>query len=109
MTTPTTLKLPDDLKERIAPLAEATGKTAHAWMVEALERQASLAEARETFIREAETSAAQLDAGGDVFAAEDVAAYLFARAAGTKSSRPKPLPGSRPTVAGKARSPRHRR
>ena len=43
MTNPTTIKLPDKLKERIAPLADAAGKTPHAWMVEALERQADLA------------------------------------------------------------------
>lgn len=51
MTAPTTLKLPGSLKERIAPLAEAAGKSAHAWMVEALERQAGLAEAREAVLK----------------------------------------------------------
>ena len=64
MTAPTTIKLPDELKERIAPLADAAGKTPHAWMVEALERQADLAEAREAFIQDAEASAAEVDAGG---------------------------------------------
>jgi predicted transcriptional regulator len=85
----TTIKLPDNLKQRIAPLAEAAGKTAHAWMVEALERQAAMAEAREAFLQEAEASAAELDAGGALFAAEDVAAYLLSRAAGKSPVRPK--------------------
>ena len=85
----TTIKLPDNLKQRIAPLAEAAGKTAHAWMVEALERQAAMAEARETFLQEAETSAAEIDAGGALYAAEDVAAYLLSRAAGKAPARPK--------------------
>ena len=85
----TTIKLPDDLKQRIAPLAEAAGKTAHAWMVEALERQAAMAEAREAFLQEAEASAAEIDAGGALFAAEDVAAYLLSRAAGKAPARPK--------------------
>jgi predicted transcriptional regulator len=85
----TTIKLPDNLKQRIAPLAEAAGKTAHAWMVEALERQAAMAEAREAFLQEAEASAAEIDAGGALFAAEDVAAYLLSRAAGKSPARPK--------------------
>lgn len=89
MTAATTIKLPEDLKQRIAPLAEAAGKTAHAWMVEALERQAALAEAREAFLRDAEASAAEVDAGGALYAAEDVAAYLLSRAAGKASTRPR--------------------
>ena len=46
----TTLKLPETLKKRIAPLAQSAGKTPHAWMVEALETQAVLAEKRKAFI-----------------------------------------------------------
>lgn len=89
MAAATTIKLPEDLKQRIAPLAEAAGKTAHAWMVEALERQAALAEAREAFLRDAEASAADIDAGGALYAAEDVAAYLLARASGRAAARPR--------------------
>ncbi len=87
--TTTTIKLPADLKQRIAPLAEAAGKTAHAWMVEALERQAALAEAREAFLREAGASAAEIDAGGALYSAQDVAAYLLSRAAGKAAGRPR--------------------
>lgn len=87
--TTTTIKLPADLKQRIAPLAEAAGKTAHAWMVEALERQAALAEAREAFLREAGASAAEIDAGGALYSAQDVAAYLLSRAAGKAAARPR--------------------
>jgi predicted transcriptional regulator len=91
MTSATTIKLPEDLKQRIAPLAEAAGKTAHAWMVEALERQAAMAEAREVFLQDAEASAAEIDAGGALYAEEDVAAYLLSCAAGKAAARPKPL------------------
>lgn len=89
MTTATTIKLPEDLRQRIAPLAEAAGKTPHAWMVEALERQAAMAEAREAFLRDAEASAAEVDAGGALYAAEDVAAYLLTRGAGKAATRPR--------------------
>jgi len=89
MAATTTIKLPADLKQRIAPLAEAAGKTAHAWMVEALERQAALAEAREAFLREAGASAAEIDTGGPLYSAQDVAAYLLSRAAGKAAARPR--------------------
>jgi predicted transcriptional regulator len=104
MTSATTIKLPEDLKQRIAPLAEAAGKTAHAWMVEALERQAAMAEAREDFLRDAEASAAEVDAGGALYAAEDVAAYLLSRAAGKAAARPRRArKSSTATVAGARR------
>ncbi|NJN40650.1 MAG: hypothetical protein HC807_07260, partial [Gammaproteobacteria bacterium] len=72
MTATTTLKLPEELKSRIAPLAEAMGKTPHAWMVDALAAQAALAEMREAFIADALASAAEIDAGGPLYAAEEV-------------------------------------
>lgn len=95
MTATTTLKLPDELKARIAPLAESAGKTPHAWMVEALQAQAELAELREAFLAEALASAAETDAGGPLYAMEDVHAYIRARAAGKKVARPKPMSRAR--------------
>jgi predicted transcriptional regulator len=91
MISTTTLKLPAPLKARIAPLAEAAGKTPHAWMVEALEAQVALAEMRQAFIEEAEAAAAATDAGGPLYAAEDVRAYILARAEGRRARRPKPM------------------
>ena len=88
----TTLKLSDDLKARIAPLAEAAGKTPHAWMVEALQAQVALADLRLEFIDEARHSAADIDAGGPVFAMEEVAAYLRGRLTGKREKRPGPVP-----------------
>ncbi len=90
MAATTTLKLPEPLKARIAPLAEAAGKTPHAWVIDALEVQAALAEMREGFIAEAEASAAEVDAGGPLYPAEDVHAYITARAAGKTTRRPLP-------------------
>ncbi len=91
MTATTTLKLPAPLKARIVPLAESAGKTAHAWMVDALEAQVALAEMRAEFVAAAEASAAEVDAGGPLYAAEDVRAYIVARTAGKKPPKPKPL------------------
>lgn len=58
MAATTTLKLPEELKTRIAPLANSVSQTPHAWMIEALEAQARLAEIRLSFINDALTSAA---------------------------------------------------
>ncbi len=84
----TTLKLGDNLRARIAPLAQAAGKTMHAWMVEALEAQATLAEMRESFIADAQIAADEIDAGGPLYAAEDVHAYIVGRAQGRTVRRP---------------------
>ena len=91
MPAPTTLKLPDELKHRIAPLAEAAGKSPHAWMVEAIERQTALAETRADFMRAAEQSAREVDGGGALYAAEDVIDYLVARTSTGNALRPKPI------------------
>jgi predicted transcriptional regulator len=91
----TTIKIGEDLKSPIALLARAAGQTPHAWMVAALERQVALAEMRERFIADAEASAAEVDAGGALYAAEDAHAYIAARATSTgatrKPTRPRPI------------------
>lgn len=91
MASTTTLKLPQELKERIASAAQAVGKSPHAFMVEALESQARLAELRQSFINDAVASAAEVDGGGALYAMEDVQAYILARTAGRTMKRPKPV------------------
>ena len=90
MAATTTLKLPEALKARIAPLAESATKTPHAWMIEALEAQTKLAEMRQSFISDALASAAEVDAGGTLFAMQDVHEYIVSKAAGKPAKRPKP-------------------
>jgi predicted transcriptional regulator len=87
----TTLKLPDELKARIAPLAEAQGVTPHAWMVGALATQAALAERRAALVRDALAAEAEVEAVGEVFAAEEVHRYLRERLAGKAAPRPRPV------------------
>jgi len=87
----TTLKLPDNLKKRIAPLAESAGKTAHAWMVEAIETQATLAEKRTAFVADARAAEAEVERTGKVYAFDDVHRYMRALASGKKARRPKPV------------------
>jgi predicted transcriptional regulator len=87
----TTLKLPDNLKKRIAPLAESTGKTPHAWMVEAIETQATLAEKRKAFVADARAAEEEVERTGKVYAFDDVRRYMRALARGKKARRPKPV------------------
>ena len=89
MATTTTLKLPESLKKRIAPLADSAGKTPHAWMVEAIETQATLAEKRRSFVADALAAEKEVERVGLVHRAEDVHRYIRARAAGSKARRPK--------------------
>jgi len=90
------LKLPPSLKKRIAPLAKSAGKSPHAWMVAALERATEREELHEQFIEDSLAAAADIDAGGPVYAGEEVHAYIIAKAAGRKVRRPKPIRGRRP-------------
>ena len=87
----TTLKLPDNLKKRIAPLAESTGKTPHAWMVEAIETQATLAEKRKAFVADARAAEKEVERTGKVYTFDDVRRYMRALARGKKARRPKPV------------------
>ena len=90
MAASTTLKLPERLKQRIAPLARSAGKTPHAWMVEALETHTVLAEKRRTFLADALAAEKETGRSGGAYPARDVHRYLRARAARRKAKRPKP-------------------
>jgi predicted transcriptional regulator len=90
MAASTTLKLPERLKQRIAPLARSAGKTPHAWMVEALETHTALAEKRRTFVADALAAEKEVERTGRVYPAGEVHRYLRARVAGRKAKRPKP-------------------
>ncbi len=87
----TTLKLPEHLKKRLGPLAKSAGKTPHAWMIDALETQATLAELRSSFIKDAQTAEKEVGESGTIFRAADVHRHISARAVGKKSARPKPV------------------
>jgi len=56
-----------------------------------LETQARLAEMRLSFISDALASAADVDAGGSLYAMQDVQAYILKRTAGKTARRPKPV------------------
>ena len=85
----TSLKIPVALKDRVASVIEGTEQSLHAFMVEAIERQTSLAEKRRLFLAEADTAEQELMAAGKGYDGDAVHAYLRARAQGKKANRPK--------------------
>lgn len=85
----TSLKLPDSLRQRVLACAKDQGTSPHAFMVEAIEQAATLAEQRNAFIAEAQASLAQARETGEGYDAEEVHAYLKARLAGEDVPRPK--------------------
>lgn len=84
-----TLKLPEELKQRINDLAAASGKSPHAFMIDALSAQASREEARGAFVASALEARQQVARYGQVMEAADVHKWLLARAAGGKVARPR--------------------
>jgi predicted transcriptional regulator len=85
----TSLKLPEELKRRIARLASAANKTPHAFMVEALTREAERSELRARFADEAARSEEETLSRGKTFELAATFDYLTARASGAKARRPK--------------------
>ena len=86
----TTLKLPRSLKVRLARVARKKGRTAHGFMVEALERQTAAEERMEAFVREAMAADRAIDETSTVYAAAEVHRWLERLAAGTKARKPAP-------------------
>ena len=86
----TTLKLSEELRRRVAAVVEGTGQSAHAFMVEAIERQTRLAEQRRGFVADALAAREEAHRSGLGYPASEVHRYMQARARGEKAARPQP-------------------
>jgi predicted transcriptional regulator len=86
----TSVKLPPRLKARINALARKSGRSAHSFIVEAVERHAEREERVQSFVRDALAAHADIERTGEVYRAEDVHAWLQRLARGRKARRPKP-------------------
>ena len=100
----TSLKLSDQLKASIQSFAAQDGVSAHAFMINALERAVERANARKAFIADAEASLDEALNGGPVYAAEDVHRWARASLRGKAAAEPKPL-----QVSTRATTPRAKR
>ena len=85
----TSLKLDDDLKQRIAAVAQGHDTTAHAWMVETLRRATEQAEQEAEFKAVANKRWAKFKRDGKSISQSDMDTYLDALAAGESAAKPK--------------------
>ena len=86
--TTTTLRIDDELKLRIASAAERVGKTAHAFMLDAVTQTVEQAEHDGEFHRVADARWAKVLATGKTVPWADAQAYLEARARGERPHKP---------------------
>ena len=84
----TSLKLPPELKARIASAAEISGRTPHAFMLEALAAQVELFERRQAFVASALTAEQEVAEYGLVYDADEVFSYLKDKLAGKCPASP---------------------
>jgi predicted transcriptional regulator len=85
----TSLKLPEDLKEKVSELAHGVAQTPHAYMVEAIAEKVARDAKRQAFLASALEAAAQFKRTGIVYSHEEVMRHIRARAAGKKGRKPK--------------------
>lgn len=88
MTTTTTIRLPEELKARIASAAERAGKTTHSFILEAIVEKAELEEQRADFDAEANARFAEIVKSGKTIPWSEVRHYLEERLIGNQVPRP---------------------
>lgn len=84
----TTIRLPDDLKARIAAAAKRSGTTTHGFILEAIAEKAEQEERRADFDAVAEARYANIAATGETISWEDMRAYLEQRLENPAAKRP---------------------
>src|SRR3546814_8393794 len=84
----TTIRLPDELKARIAEAAKRAGTTSHNFILEAIAEKADLAERREDFDAVAEQRYARVVETGKTIPWSEMRDYQDARTPGNPVSRP---------------------
>jgi predicted transcriptional regulator len=84
----TTVRLSDDMKDRIARAAELAGMTSHAFILDAIAERVDAEERRTEFHDTAEQRYAAIVASGETIPWSEMRTYLEDRMAGKKSTRP---------------------
>jgi len=86
--TTTTIRIEDELKARVAAAADRAGKSAHAFMLEAIAETVAQSELDDEFHRLAEERWEKILATGETVSWDDAKAWLEARGAGGQPRRP---------------------
>ena len=84
----TTIRLPDDLKERVAKAADRAGTTAHGFILEAIAEKTDREERRGDFNLTADQRYADIVATGMTVPWSEMRRYLGDRVSGKKAVRP---------------------
>ena len=84
------LRVPENVKKRIAKLAKAQDLTPHGFMLAAIREKLEAEEVRAAFHADAKRRLARMKKTGTGIPAEEVFEYLKRRAAGRTAERPKP-------------------
>ena len=84
----TTIRLPDELKARVAEAAKQAGTTSHNFILEAIAEKADLAAERAAFHALADQRYAQFLESGKSIPWEEARSYLLDRIAGKAVKRP---------------------
>lgn len=86
----TTIRLEDELRERVSVAAEQAGKTAHAFMRDAIAEAVAQAEYDAEMDQLCEERWAEFLKTGEAVSLDDMEAYLDAKLAGLPANLPKP-------------------
>jgi len=86
----TTIRLPKDLKDKVARAAERAGMTPHGFILEAIAEKADLEERRTAFMDIAELRYTGVIASGKTISWSEMRRYLEQRSTGHRVTRPKP-------------------
>jgi predicted transcriptional regulator len=84
----TTIRLEEDLKARVAAAAERTGKTSHAFILDAIAQTVEQSELDDEFHRIADKRWANILATGKTVPWEEARSYLEARSRGERPRKP---------------------
>ncbi|HEX7788926.1 MAG TPA: ribbon-helix-helix protein, CopG family [Afipia sp.] len=84
----TTIRIEEALKARIAAAAQRSGKSSHAFILDALSETVERSEMDDELHRIADQRWSTLQRTGESISWDDAATYMRARAAGKKPRRP---------------------
>jgi predicted transcriptional regulator len=84
----TTIRLTEELKERVSRAAEQAGATSHAFILDAIAQRVDEEERRNEFFAEAEQRYAKIVASGLAVSWDEMRRYLQERGGGGNPSRP---------------------
>jgi len=91
MPSTTSLKLPDELKDKVSTLAQGVAQTPHAYMVEAIAERVARDEKRRAFVDDANRSLQDFKRTGIAYTHDEVWKYIRGKTAGKNPRKPKPI------------------